>query len=800
MCKFLSKYLFSSYLTTKREKSVNTSLSIDSRWRSYRGLAVAMLSGLLISSFSLNSFAGINNPGKGHDRYQYGKYNNKGNHYGRGSSMEPIVIKDMQKRCAALLNDKLPKPGLSVNVAEVRDVGLPTEHCFVSFTFKLPGGQTVFKGNHFFPKTFSKRFIHLGGGGFWPGLFDDIHSDPARLAPLSAGMAVGSFGGDIYNDLTWVTFDHNSEAGRAMARDGVYYSTVIAKALLKDFYGISPRYSYFSACSRGGQQGVEQALYHPDAFDGIAVGAPAFMSQILSGLAPRYKDGVLNDGPNYPLYNGDLGVKVANAIKHQCDGQDGSADNVISNPSLCHPDFASIFADLGLTSQEQRLVLDSFVSHSYTGTPLNSNYGAVTVNEFGYPVTMPTYPEVSNLIFVDSWSTLDPNADPASNGDWGAVVFGHLLGFDFTSQAFANTIADLAVSPADGLFFGDLNAFSRQGGKLVIVHTWPDSVLPITHTIGWVAKQNDLFKSQKNKPLSDTMRFFTADSGDHCGFDLAETLNATMDWVEKGKAPETLRVSTVNYPFDRPACQYPKVPVRKNPNANILDYNSYSCLTPEQAASSVTPVASVGATTVADGIAVYNNQASSTFNGHEYKYVNLGVVNNALKLMRFSWADSRSICQGLGAGWDLATIHSQAENDFITNTVMGDNSYFGYLGGAYDDVSNKWYWIDDPGHTQPFWIGFDNEGNVNTGVHANGTPCTPYDSTCVFANWNSSLITSNANNNEPNRYNGSGASDPERYVFIEGNGEIPSWALSGYWADTGNANNLASPVCERLAP
>ncbi len=701
--------------------------------------------------------ASASNPDRHHD--------NNGHYYGhhddrdRDKGKPLTVIKNMEATCSALMNVKLPKPGLSVTSAVVRDSGLATEHCAVSFTFTLPNGQIVLQANHFYPKTYSGRFLQTGGGGFWPGL-----SDTADATTMSNHMAQGTFGGAIYNDLLWVDYNHFSEANLAFSTDGIYYSTIIGQHLSKAFYGKKPAFTYYSGCSRGGEQGLEQALHHPDAFDGIAVGAPAFIAEYLAGYTPRLANAV-NQAPN--LIFGALGAQVAQEIYSQCDGLDGVADGVISNPELCHPDFTAIFNNLNPSSIERQLVLDAFVSHSFTGNPVNPAYGTVTMTEYGMPITATRLPvTVDNFWTVqDSWAAVNPNFPASSNGDSGAVA-GSVLGYNFSSQAYADTMADIYVSPMDGLFTSDLNKFAQKGGKLVIVHTWADQLLPITNSIGWVNKQKQVFKLGSNK-LRDNMRFFTKQDGGHCDFDGGVVLASVEDWVENKKAPDSL-VGIGKAPFDRPACEYPLVPMKKDQNGSLTDPNNWKCATPEKVAQTVTPVVPVPVT-VAQGIAAYNSQPSVTYNGHEYKYVPTVITTNSILVLNVTWTDARSICQGLGAGWDLASVHSDAENTFITDTVMGPTAVYGYLGGAEESYAGKWYWVDDPSHLAPFWDGY-----------GFGLPIAG-----AYANWDVS-------NGEPNHYQGLF----EQYVAIFGHSG-PSWGIASQWMDVSNDNNMMPPVCKK---
>jgi hypothetical protein len=70
-------------------------------------------------------------------------------------------------------------------------------------------------------------------------------------------------------------------------------------------------------------------------------------------------------------------------------------------------------------------------------------------------------------------------------------------------------------------------------------------------------------------------------------------------------------------------------------------------------------------------------------NGHAYEVF----ASNSI-----SWDDSRAAAQALGAGWDLASITSIEEQNFIVG-MIGPGSgalYEYYIGGTY--VSGAWTW------------------------------------------------------------------------------------------------------------
>jgi feruloyl esterase len=91
----------------------------------------------------------------------------------------------------------------------------------------------------------------------------------------------------------------------------------------------------------------------------------------------------------------------------------------------------------------------------------------------------------------------------------------------------------------------------------------------------------------KNGPdTTDFFRLFMVPGMSHCsggiGTDRFDPMTALVDWVEKGKAPETIPASRVvngQVVRTRPLCAYPKV-ARYSGQGSIDDAANFSCVAP----------------------------------------------------------------------------------------------------------------------------------------------------------------------------------------------------------------------------
>src|SRR5882672_11369688 len=137
------------------------------------------------------------------------------------------------------------------------------------------------------------RRIHVAGGGGWAGGNQtsltvlagaggagSTTPSPSFIATVEGAVSAntdtghsgpggGSFAmlpdGSI-NTVLWNDF----------AQRGIHEMAVKSKEITKAYYGKAAKYSYWDGFSTGGRQGHKLAQLHPDDFDGILAGAPAF--------------------------------------------------------------------------------------------------------------------------------------------------------------------------------------------------------------------------------------------------------------------------------------------------------------------------------------------------------------------------------------------------------------------------------------------------------------------------------------------------------------------------------------------
>lgn len=82
-----------------------------------------------------------------------------------------------------------------------------------------------------------------------------------------------------------------------------------------------------------------------------------------------------------------------------------------------------------------------------------------------------------------------------------------------------------------------------------------------------------------------------------------------------------------------------------------------------------------------------------------------------------TWADARQSCRDFGAGWDLASIRSDAVDQFIGNLITAET----WIAASDVAEEGRWVWMDD---NTPFWD-IDGDAGALNGEYAHWNVTEP---------------------------------------------------------------------------
>ena len=352
---------------------------------------------------------------------------------------------------------------------------------------------------------------------------------------------------------------------------GQHETTVIAKQLAKTYYGTPVKYAYWNSCHEGGNQALTELQRYPEDFDGIVAGDPAHYITHLQSVTELVTLTLVGDGAGTPSFFPKEKYPVLHrAVLDACDTLDGVRDNIIDDPTRCHFDPATIqcpsYKDE--TSCLTAAQVDA-VKKVYAGGRFEDG-----------TLIYPGYEPGSEL----SWNFLGRGPGPfeASTGFFANMVYPNenwdYHTFDVardarTAEARIGSIVD-ANDP-------NLKPFREHGGKVIMFAAWEEAAIPprgllnyyqsVVDTMGGLAKTQKFARLFMPAGLGMCPGFFDPDSFD--------TQKAIEQWVEQGKAPDTImgknKVGQVVH-RTRPICAWPKVSIYKGHGDTNKAVN-YSC-------------------------------------------------------------------------------------------------------------------------------------------------------------------------------------------------------------------------------
>ena len=478
--------------------------------------------------------------------------------------------------CGALAGLQLPQVAITEAVTVAAHAPLPA-YCKV-LASAHPTSDSDIRFEVAIPEenAWNGRYLQVGNGGF-----AGVIPERAILLGLAQGYAVaGTDDGHqstINTDASWAL--GHPEKQIDFGYRALKETTDAAKAIIQNYKGAAPRYSYFQGCSDGGREALMEAQRYPRDFDGIIAGDPANnWTHLLAGAAWDYQALTATQGSFLTMEK--LKLIEAEAVK-QCGDQDG----VIEDPVSCR------------FKPEKLLCRGGDGPSCLTGAQL----AALRKIYDG-----PRNPRTKEKII----SGFSPGGEGEPNGwgrwiagdaadakqsliyQFGSNFFGYVVqgarDFDLKRVNFDGDIAaaDAKFSPVFASHDPDLSAFRNRGGKLIQYHGWADPAIPALDSV-------DYYRSVQKKmgATADFYRLFMAPGMLHCGGgpgpNAIAALPALAAWVEHNKAPDFL-VATKYQNDDpaapmlrqRPLCSFP-ARAQWDSQGDRSKLESYRCVAPK---------------------------------------------------------------------------------------------------------------------------------------------------------------------------------------------------------------------------
>ena len=364
--------------------------------------------------------------------------------------------------------------------------------------------------------------------------------------------------------------------------------TIWAKRLTDAYYGQEASRTYWNGCSTGGRQGMQMAQFHPELFDGILAGAPAFNWNrfIIGEMWPPVvvADVDPQDCPGGTAAGCSAGIPPSSAFGTAyaaanaaavaaCDANDGVVDGVIAEPRRC---FFSAEALIGqqptpmtspMTAAQARaidLIWDG--PRNERGQRL---WGGITRGTSF--ATLTASPFTGSLIttYVYNWMQQDPAFD----------ILGNITTTNFSSyfEASDRKFADTEPPPrgfvvpaaTDSI---DLRELIRHDTKLIHYRGSGD---PLIVPFGSWNYDSRLFEKYGVRGTQEFYRSFFYPGNGHCGgnsgfpnaglINSGDLFNALIKWVENGNAPDSIIA------FTKPGDTGNSTLICANPNEAVYD-------------------------------------------------------------------------------------------------------------------------------------------------------------------------------------------------------------------------------------
>jgi Tannase and feruloyl esterase len=410
-------------------------------------------------------------------------------------------------------------------------------------------------------EVWNGKFMAVGNGG----QAGEIYYHKMGL-PLTLGYAVASTdtGHEGKGDDGTYALGHPEKVIDFGYR-AVHEMVMKSKAIVAEYYSRTTKYSYWNGCSTGGRQGIEDLQRYPADFDGVIAGAPAInprsAAQVMWVAQAVHKDEAsFIPASKFPV--------IQKAVLNACDASDGVKDGVLENPTRCKFDPNAILCKGAdgpdcLTSAQVETARKIYSPAVNPRTKERIFPGFEPGSEKGWGFAASAQPPQLTLTGLRNRVFKDPNWDYKT--------------FNFDSDVALLDRESQAVNAMEP----NLRPFFSHGGKLLQYHGWNDNLIAPENSVNYYNSVADTLGGASK--VNDSYRLFMVPGMAHCrggdGTDRFDVISAMEQWVEKGKAPDSIiakRYAGDQVDRTRPLCPYPQVAVYQG-SGSTDDAASFAC-------------------------------------------------------------------------------------------------------------------------------------------------------------------------------------------------------------------------------
>lgn len=438
------------------------------------------------------------------------------------------------------------------------------------------------------PKDGWKGVFHGNGNGGYGGVFDLGYTGMEAAVKRGYASANTDMGTAPSTPLNGDPLIGHPQKWKDWGSLSTHVMTAVGKDIAKAFYGEAAKRSYYTGCSTGGQQGLIEAQYYPDDYDGVLIGAPV-VSRTWGHAAVAWDYIAANREPGHKLSDAKLTLLHKAAVA-ACNGKSNGlkSDPFIADPAACDFDSATLTCQ-GADSPDCLTSAEVTTAKAFYSGP-EDHAGKTTY--YGWPPGSETGP--LNWAFLEA--PANAPGEPSFDG-----LFKWVFGADWNWRNFdldrdmPKVDAELGPILNDATT-GDLSQFKARGGKLLIFQGTADPIVAPDQTVALYEGIGKKFGADQN-----FARLFMAPGAGHCGlggglnsFNSAnfgaphppstdpghDLFTALVRWAEDGAAPS--RVIATSYvdndaskgiAMQRPLCPHPQKPWYKGGgDPNIAGY------------------------------------------------------------------------------------------------------------------------------------------------------------------------------------------------------------------------------------